>query len=104
MVLQMSILYTQDLISIYKVSEKNYLKKVCDSKSLSNEILGLFTWIIKNPSWVLVAYAYNPSYSRGRDQEDHGLRPAWGKKKKKKKTSETLSQKSQHKTMTSRLG
>jgi hypothetical protein len=27
-------------------------------------------------SWVLVAHAYNPSYSGGRDQEDCGLRPA----------------------------
>jgi hypothetical protein len=25
----------------------------------------------------LVAHAYNPSYSGGRDQEDHGLKPAW---------------------------
>jgi hypothetical protein len=25
----------------------------------------------------LVAHAYNPNYSRGRDQEDHGLKPAW---------------------------
>jgi hypothetical protein len=25
---------------------------------------------------VLVAHAYNPSYSGGRDQEDHGLKPA----------------------------
>jgi hypothetical protein len=24
-----------------------------------------------------VSHAYNPSYSRGRDQEDHGLKPAW---------------------------
>jgi hypothetical protein len=24
-----------------------------------------------------VAYVYNPSYSRGRDQEDQGLKPAW---------------------------
>jgi hypothetical protein len=27
-------------------------------------------------SQVLVAQAYNPTYSRGRDQEDHGLKPA----------------------------
>jgi hypothetical protein len=27
-------------------------------------------------SWVLVAYAYNPSYWGGRDQVDHNLRPA----------------------------
>jgi hypothetical protein len=25
------------------------------------------------------AYAYNPSFSRGRDWEDHHLRPAWAK-------------------------
>jgi hypothetical protein len=25
---------------------------------------------------VLVAHAYNPSYSGGRDQADHGLKPA----------------------------
>jgi hypothetical protein len=24
-----------------------------------------------------VAHAYNPSYSGGRDQEDHGSKPAW---------------------------
>jgi hypothetical protein len=24
-----------------------------------------------------VAHACNPSYSGGRDQEDHGLKPAW---------------------------
>jgi hypothetical protein len=28
-------------------------------------------------SWVLVAHVYNPSYSGGRDQEDHGSKPAW---------------------------
>jgi hypothetical protein len=27
--------------------------------------------------WGLVAYSYNPSYSGGRDQEDHELKPAW---------------------------
>jgi hypothetical protein len=27
-------------------------------------------------SWVPVAHACNPSYSRGRDQEDQGLMPA----------------------------
>jgi hypothetical protein len=30
-------------------------------------------------SWVLVAQAYNPSYSGGRDQEDYGSKPALGK-------------------------
>jgi hypothetical protein len=28
-------------------------------------------------SRMLVAHAYNPSYSGGRDQEDHGSKPAW---------------------------
>jgi hypothetical protein len=31
-------------------------------------------------------YAYNPSYSRGRDKKDHDSKPAWVKR-------ETLSQK-----------
>jgi hypothetical protein len=36
----------------------------------------------KSPKiWVLVAHAYNHSYLGGRDQEDHGLRPAWAKSK-----------------------
>jgi hypothetical protein len=26
---------------------------------------------------VLVAHTCNPSYSGGRDQEDHSLKPAW---------------------------
>jgi hypothetical protein len=30
----------------------------------------------KKTSRVLVAHAYNPSYSGGRDQEDHGLKSA----------------------------
>jgi hypothetical protein len=30
-------------------------------------------------SWVPVAHTYNPSYSGGRNQEDHGLRTAWAK-------------------------
>jgi hypothetical protein len=25
----------------------------------------------------LVAFIYNPSYSGGRDEEDHGLKPVW---------------------------
>jgi hypothetical protein len=33
-------------------------------------------------SQALVAHAYNPSYSGGRDQEDRGLKPAWGKRSK----------------------
>jgi hypothetical protein len=42
--------------------------------------------------WAPMAHAYKPSYSGGRDQEDHSLKPASGslrdtitKKKKKKK-------------------
>jgi hypothetical protein len=32
---------------------------------------------LKMPSsWALVAHACNPSYSGGRDQEDHGSKPA----------------------------
>jgi hypothetical protein len=27
--------------------------------------------------WVPVTHACNPSYSGGRDQEDHGSKPAW---------------------------
>jgi hypothetical protein len=49
---------------------------------------------------VLVAHIYNPSYSGGRDQDDHNLKPAQAnsfvrpylkkKKKKKKITKEGL--------------
>jgi hypothetical protein len=28
-------------------------------------------------SWALVAHTCNPSYSGGRDQEDHNLKPVW---------------------------
>jgi hypothetical protein len=35
-------------------------------------------WIKKMwSSQALVAHACNPGYSGGRDQEDHGLKPAW---------------------------
>jgi hypothetical protein len=27
--------------------------------------------------WPLVAHACNPSFSGGRDQKDHGSKPAW---------------------------
>jgi hypothetical protein len=37
--------------------------------------------------WALVAHACNPSYSGGRDQEDHGSKPAG------QTVRETLSQK-----------
>jgi hypothetical protein len=48
-----------------------------------------------------VAHAYNPSYSGGSDQEDHGSKPAWAnslpdpvskKKKHKKKRAGGMSQ------------
>jgi hypothetical protein len=31
---------------------------------------------VENRRWALVAHACNPSYSGGRDQEDHGSKPA----------------------------
>jgi hypothetical protein len=31
----------------------------------------------KGSGQTLVAHTYNTSYSGGRDQEDHGSRPAW---------------------------
>jgi hypothetical protein len=37
------------------------------------------TIIKKTKNWALVAHAYNPSYSGGRDQEDLGLKPAQAK-------------------------
>jgi hypothetical protein len=50
----------------------------------------------RNGNQALVAHTCNPSYLGGRDQEDHGLRPARAKKKKttknKQKKSQTLSQ------------
>jgi hypothetical protein len=48
-----------------KIKNRNYLK----TKGLKNEAY----------CWVPVAHACNPSYSGGRDQEDHGLKPAPGK-------------------------
>jgi hypothetical protein len=40
--------------------------------------LGRKIFCIKdNYSQVPVAHACNPSYSKGRDHEDHGLKPAW---------------------------
>jgi hypothetical protein len=50
---------------------------------------------MKRASRVLVAHAYNTSYSGGRDQEDHSSKPALSsnpratkKKKKKNRTNE----------------
>jgi hypothetical protein len=31
----------------------------------------------RQSSWVQVAHSCNPSYSGGRDQQDHGWKPAW---------------------------
>jgi hypothetical protein len=40
-------------------------------------LLLVFSDFKKNTiSWMPVAYIYNPSYSEGRDQEDHGSKPA----------------------------
>jgi hypothetical protein len=41
--------------------------------------MNTITFIIKYknyPSWALVAHSCNPSYSGGRDQEDHSSKPA----------------------------
>jgi hypothetical protein len=54
-----------------------------DSHCFSPEVLTFLNssfCLFKNYflSWALVVYAYNPSYSGGRDQEDLGLKPAQG--------------------------
>jgi hypothetical protein len=46
--------------------------------------------------WVSVAHAYNPSYPRGRDQEDHSLKPA----RAGQIVCKTLSQKKKKKPIT----
>jgi hypothetical protein len=38
-------------------------------------LLNLCEVRIRIISWASVAHIYNPSYSGGRDQEDHGLKP-----------------------------
>jgi hypothetical protein len=43
-------------------------------------------------SWAPVAHAYNPSYSEGRDQDDHGSKPTQANS-----FCKTLSQKTLHK-------
>jgi hypothetical protein len=35
-------------------------------------------YLLKVQSQALLAHPCNPSYSGGRDQEDHGSKPAWG--------------------------
>jgi hypothetical protein len=39
-------------------------------------MLYIFTTIKNKISWALVAHTCNPSYSGGRDQEDHSSNPA----------------------------
>jgi hypothetical protein len=54
-----------------------YFKKMFSSKNFVHS------------SWVPVAHTCNPSFSGGRDQEDHGLKPA------RQIVHKTLSQKTQ---------
>jgi hypothetical protein len=42
--------------------------------------------------WVLVAHTYNPGYSRCRDQEDHGSKPA-----QENSSQDPISKKTHHK-------
>jgi hypothetical protein len=46
----------------------------------------------KSKYWALVTHTYNPSYSRGRDQEDHGSKPA-----RANSLQDAISKKSHHK-------
>jgi hypothetical protein len=43
----------------------------------SSALRWLFLLLKTMPSWAPVAHAYNSSYSGGKNQEDHGLEPAW---------------------------
>jgi hypothetical protein len=60
-------------------SQIHYIEE-CFSETLlaSQKILIFYNAIC---SWVLVAHAYNPSYSDIRDQEDCSLRPTWTNRK-----------------------
>jgi hypothetical protein len=49
---------------------------VCGQPSKHNKTLSPITYMWPGT----VDQVCNPSYLGGRDQEDHGLRPAWGKK------------------------
>jgi hypothetical protein len=40
-------------------------------------IVNIYASKINTPSQALVAHTCNPSYSGGREQEDHDLKPAW---------------------------
>jgi hypothetical protein len=58
-------------IKIKLLKSKDRGKKTVESKQ--RKIMGYLKW--KN-YWVLVAHACYPSNSGGRDQEDHGSKPA----------------------------
>jgi hypothetical protein len=47
----------------------------------------------ERPCWVLVAQAYNPSYSGHRDQKDHSLRPAQAKSSSDPMLKKTITKK-----------
>jgi hypothetical protein len=53
------------------IRQKEIRKAISFTQSLKNRI--------PRNCWVLVAHTCYPSYSAGRDQEYHGLKPAWGK-------------------------
>jgi hypothetical protein len=49
--------------------------------TVTEETLWDVIWVqdyfsVESSSWAPVAFIYNPSYSAGRDQEDHGLKSA----------------------------
>jgi hypothetical protein len=62
-------------LDTYNLPKLNYKHIENQNKQItSNEIKHIFK---KSPSsWAPVAHACNPSYARGRDQEDRGLKPA----------------------------
>jgi hypothetical protein len=51
----------------------------CIKKPQYKYTMEYYSSIKKNESWAPVVHACNPSYSRGKDQEDHGWKPALGK-------------------------
>jgi hypothetical protein len=61
-------------IRIKKVSKTSkHTIKVTDRLKKVN-----YVCLKEKVSWVLVTYAYNPSYSGGRDQDNWRSKPAWG--------------------------
>jgi uncharacterized protein (DUF1919 family) len=48
-------------------------------KLLQKEYMKCITYQKYYLSQVLVVHTCNPTYSGGGDQEDHGMKPAWGK-------------------------